>query len=122
MNYRDGIIYKALEKIITNAGVKIVYEEVHNDIIDGEIWARADYESNMIMMPDAPDAFPDEEKACLILGHEMGHILSRLDSVDDPKERERNETTCDGIGVYLYRLAELTAGEEIEQQIFGKEG
>lgn len=122
MNYRTGLIYQMLEKIITDAGIRIIYQEVPADSIDGEIWARADYDNNTIMMPESPDSFPNEETACLILGHEMGHILSRLDSTDNPVERRKNEAICDIIGTYLYKLAELTAGEELERQLWGKEG
>ena len=110
--YRDDAIYKALEKIITDAGIKIVYTKVPDDPIDGAIWARTDIDS--IMMPDTEE-FPDEETACLILGHEMGHILSGVDSPDHPSDRRRNEAICDLIGVYLYKLAEMQAGYEAEK-------
>ena len=114
MRYRNDETYKALEKIITAAGVNIVYQEVPDDCIDGAIWARCDDEGMSIMMPDK-DVFPDDETACLILGHEMGHILSGLDSPDYPSDRRRNEAVCDLIGVYLCKLAEMTAETEIEK-------
>lgn len=117
MEYREGMIYKTLEKIITNAGVQIIYDEVPDDSIDGAIWARSDYESNQIMMPDDGEAFPDEVTACCILGHEMGHIITRLDSSDIPDERMFNEAECDKIGVYLYRLAEMIARHEYEMKM-----
>lgn len=109
MDYREGIVYQVLERIIKSAGVTIKYDKVHDDSIDGEIWARSDIESRSIIMPDEGEAFPDEGTACQILGHEMGHIMTELESVDyDPVIREINERTCDLIGAYLYRLAELT--------------
>lgn len=109
MEYREGEVYQVLERIIKNAGVTIRYTAVHDDPIDGEIWARSDIESMSILMPDDGEAFPDEGTACQILGHEMGHIMTGLESVDyDPAIREINERTCDLIGSYLYRLAELT--------------
>lgn len=109
MDYREGIVYQVLERIIKNAGVTIKYDKVHDDSIDGEIWARSDIESKSILMPDDEEAFPDEAMACQILGHEMGHIMTGLESVDyDPTIREINERTCDLIGLYLYRLAEFT--------------
>lgn len=113
MNYRDGEVYKVLETIITNAGVKIIYEHVHDDPIDGAIWARADIDS--IMMPVEGDAFPDEETAMLILGHEMGHILTGNDSPDEPITRRRNEAECDLVGVYLTNLALLTYEESMRR-------
>ena len=39
MDYREGEIYQVLERIIKNAGVTIQYSAVHEDPIDGEIWA-----------------------------------------------------------------------------------
>ena len=117
--YRDDVVYKELERIINDAGVSVIYGDVPDDSIDGEIWARSDSDSNTIIMPDSEEAFPDNETACLILGHEMGHILSRLDSVDQPIERRRNEAVCDMIGVCLYQLAERTAGRKAEKETFG---
>lgn len=107
-NYRNDAVYSKLEKIVVNAGVKIYYKKVHDDTIDGAIWARSDSESRTILMPDT-DVFPDEETACVILGHEMGHILTGLDSPDDPCQRRINEETCDLIGALLYKLAVLSA-------------
>ena len=108
-DYKSNPEYKALETILKNAGMTIIYQ----DVSDG---ARSDYESMSIVMPEAPDAFPNIQVACATLGHEAGHILTRLDSVDwPPEERIRNEAICDLIGVYLYKLAEMTAGFEIEK-------
>ena len=115
MKYREGLIYIQLEKIIKNAGVEIVYGKVFSDSIDGEIWARSDIDSCSILMPDTEE-FPDDQTACLTLGHEMGHILSGLESTDEPIERKYNEAECDQIGVYLYKLAEMTAGYEAEKK------
>ena len=112
--YRNNPTYIALETLIRQSGVSIKYSDVYDDPIDGAIWARADYEGRMIMMPDT-DEFPDAQTATLILGHEMGHILSGLDSPDDPIQRRINEATCDQIGAYLSRLAEMIAGFEAEQ-------
>lgn len=114
MDYRTDPTYQALEKIIQDAGVKITYETVPDDSIDGEIWARSDIDTDSIMMPEAGDAFPDAETACVILGHEMGHILSRLDSPDDPAQRRQNEAVCDLIGVYLFRLAGMIYEKQAE--------
>lgn len=117
MNYRDGEMYKVLETIITNAGVKIIYEHVHDDSIDGAIWARSDIDSNHIMMPAEGDAFPNEETAMLVLGHEMGHILTGNNSPDEPITRRRNEAECDLVGVYLTNLAILTYNESVEESM-----
>ena len=116
MRYRSYPAYAALEKLIESAGVTIIYQKVPDDHIDGAIWARSDYQMNSIMMPDSDDAFPDEDTACLILGHEMGHILMIIDSSDIPDERRMNEAICDQIGVYLFNLACMIAEHEIEKQ------
>ena len=107
VDYKTDLVYQALEEILQNAGMKIIYEEVPDDRIDGAIWARSDYDK--IMMPKAPEAFPDPETACCILGHEAGHILSGIDSPDIPSLRRKNEAVCDLIGCYLYELALRTA-------------
>lgn len=112
MDYRQGQVYRTLEGIIENAGIKVEYGLVPDDAIDGAIWARAD--ADRIMMPLNGDAFPDEETACVILGHEAGHILSRLDSVDAPAERRKNEAVCDLVGCYLYELAIRTFEHQME--------
>lgn len=115
MSYRESEVYQALERIIENAGVSIKYAAVHDDPIDGEIWARSDIYAKKIIMPDK-DVFSDEETACRILGHEMGHIMTGLESIDgDPAIREINERTCDLIGAYLYRLAEMTLEHDYEE-------
>lgn len=116
MTYRNYPIYAALEKLIESAGVTVTYQEVPDDPIRGAIWARSDYHMNMIMMPDADDAFPDEDTACMILGHEMGHILMRIDSSDIPDESRMNEAICDQVGVYLFRLACMIAENEVERR------
>lgn len=108
MDYKQGQVYRTLEGIITDAGIKITYDSVPDDSIDGAIWARAATDADEILMPSESEAFPDEETACLILGHEAGHILSRLDSPDIPSERRKNEAVCDLIGYYLYELAVRT--------------
>ena len=115
MNYRNDAVYMSLVKIIEAAGITIQYGKVHDDSIDGEIWARADSQSRVILMPDDGAAFPDAETACIILGHEMAHILTGLESIDyNPPIRQINERTCDLIGAYLYRLADMTAETEAE--------
>ena len=109
MRYRDGDTYKALVRIIENAGVKIVYRKMPDDIA-----ARADnYGQNLIEMPD--DEEYDEEQACLLLGHEMGHILSGMTGHDE--RHWIDECTCDVIGAYLTFLAEMTAGYEMEKAL-----
>lgn len=120
-SYRNGMIYSTLEELINAAGVEVIYEKVPDDSIDGEIWARADADANMIMMPDADDAFPDEDTACLILGHEMGHILMNIDSPDEPCKRRMNEAICDQIGVYLYQLACRIVGKRLEDALLDAE-
>lgn len=116
MSYRDNEAYKKLEQIISDAGVQIIYSEVPDDPIDGAIWARTESDANVIMMPDA-ETFPDDETACLILGHEMGHILSGLGSPDVPSVRRKNEAVCDLIGVYLVELAMMQAEHEAEERL-----
>ncbi len=115
--YRDDGVYLALEQIIKSAGVSIVYTSVPDDCIDGAIWARSDSDARMIMMPDT-DEFPDAETACVILGHEMGHILSGLDSPDESAERRKNEAVCDLIGYYLYKLADMTEAKQAESRFY----
>lgn len=117
MDYREDETYKELEKIIGAAGVKIQYCDVPDDSIDGAIWARSDIDGNIIIMPNDGKAFPDSETACNILGHEMGHILSGLESVDQKTERRINEAVCDLIGCYLTRLADMTVGYRTEQKL-----
>ena len=116
MGYRDDATYKALENIIKNAGIKIMYGKVPPDSIDGEIWARSCPEAESILMPDTEE-FDNPDRACLILGHEMGHILSDLDSPDDVSNRVKNEAICDLIGVYLTKLAEMSAGYAAELEL-----
>lgn len=71
-----------------------------------------------IMMPET-DEFHNDELACAILGHEMAHILTGLNSPDNVLDRRRNEAVCDLVGVYLAKLAELIAGWKIEKETFG---
>ena len=97
--YRDHQGYKALENLIKAAGVKIDYVGVSNDI-----YARSRMDGNYIQMP-AEDNFDSVDHACLVLGHEMGHILSGLGTEDALELKAHNEAVCDLIGVYLYRLA-----------------
>lgn len=115
--YRENEVYIVLEELIKSAGVTVRYENVPDDSIDGAIWARSDTDLNSIMMPDDPDSFPDEETACKILGHEMGHILAGLDSPDEPAERENNEATCDLVGHCLYKLAEMIVEAKAEKRL-----
>lgn len=112
--YREDAVYKALEQLIKSAGVSVSYGKVPEDRIDGEIWARADGEAQSILMPEE-DNFPSAERAALMLGHEMGHILSGLDSPDAPEDRVKNEAVYDLIGAYLFKLAEMIAGYEQEK-------
>lgn len=70
--YRHDPVYMALERLCTDAGIRIAYQAVPDDSIDGEIWARSDRAGQSIMMPDR-DNFDCYERAGLILGHEMAH-------------------------------------------------
>lgn len=116
--YRDDLAYKALEKLCLDAGVRIVYQPVPDDCIDGEIWARSNGQGREITMPDT-DCFDTVEMAGLILGHEMAHIITGVDSPDIVPERVRNEAICDLVGYYLYQMAEMIAGAQYEREIFG---
>jgi len=108
-NYYEDPVYKTLESIIKSAGVKIDYV----DVIPDDVYARSHYEGNYIQMP-VTDPFDDVEHACLVLGHEMGHILSRYDSDERLEIRTYNEAVCDLIGVYLYRLACMNYEKQME--------
>ena len=114
MPWKSDPVYKTLEGIAQAAGIRIQYQSVPDDRIDGAIWARSDADSLSIMMPEDERAFPNAETACLILGHEIGHILSALDSPDEPAERRKNEAVCDLIGYYLFQLALRMHETEIE--------
>ena len=116
--YREDLVYHALENLCNTAGVKVMYESVPDVSIDGEIWARADCEGRMIMMPDS-DCFDSAARATLILGHEMGHILTGVDSTDDVAMRVRNEAICDLAGWLLHNLAEMIASEKLMKETFG---
>ena len=118
--YYDDRLYKTLASLIKDAGVRIIYQAVPDDCIDGEIWARADSEGRMIMMPDE-DVFPDAWKATEILGHEMAHILTGVDSPDDPEERQKNESICDEVGRALREFAALTLEKRMERDFFSTE-
>lgn len=129
MSYRDNAIYKALEKILQNAGIKIDYADIPGDIYGG-----THAEDLYIQMPEDPEAYQEhsEEYAAMVLGHEAGHILSNP-YIKDPVTRTRvknevfiteneairvqNEALCDLIGVYLYTLADLTAAEDMEKEL-----
>ena len=118
MPWREDETYKELEQIVRSAGVRIEYAAVPDDSIDGPIWARSDDNLRAIMMPVEDDAFPDADTACLILGHEMGHLLTGLDSPDYPRaERRRNEAVCDLVGCTLHKLAQMIAEEKAEQEL-----
>ena len=119
MSYRDNSVYQELENIIEAAGVKITYTKVKDDSIDGAILARSDDEGMQIIMPDG-DVFSNPDEACFILGHEMGHILTGLDSPDDVITRQRNESVCNLVGVYLTRLAEMTTGNKAESSFLNE--
>lgn len=114
--YAEDAVYKILSDWIESAGVRIIYQSVPDDPLDGEIWARSDY--NSIMMPVEDDAFPDAWKAACILGHEMAHILTGLDSPDD-EQRAHNETVCDEVGKALAEFASRRWEKEMEKEIFG---
>ena len=118
MPWRDDETYKELEQLILKAAVRIKYEQVPGDSIDGAIWARSDSCTRTIMMPAEDDAFPDAETACLILGHEMGHILTGLDSPDYPADRRRNEAVCDLVGCALHKLAQMIVDGKEEQAAY----
>ena len=101
-DYRDDGVYKIMVLMATEAGMKVTYtddmpEDIHARQRDGNI-----------QMPTDPEAFPDDgETASIILGHEIGHYISDLET-DDRSEfaHFKNEAVCDLIGVYLLRLAE----------------
>ena len=114
LKYRHDSVYMALERLCTEAGIKIVYQTVPDDSIDGEIWARSDVTMQTIIMPDQ-DCFDCNERAGLILGHEMAHIITGLGSPDYQPERMKNEAICDLLGSQLYRLAEMIAVAEAEK-------
>lgn len=97
-NYRHDSVYMTLERLCADAGIRIVYQAVPDDSIDGEIWARSDMECQSIMMPDQ-DCFDCDERAGLILGHEMAHIITGLGSPDYLPERIKNEAVCDLLGL-----------------------
>ena len=107
MSYRDNAVYAELEHMAGEAGFKVVYTEVQPDI-----YAHA--RDNVIEMPEE-DVFDCGEQAALILGHEMGHLLTGFGSGEILYEHQvRNEAFCDLAGVLLYQLAEATAGHKAE--------
>ena len=114
--YRHDPVYAVLERLCTEAGIRIVYKSIPDDSISGEIWARTDSQGQSIEMPDQ-DCFDCDEMASLILGHEMAHIITGLDTVDYLPERVRNEAVCDLLGSHLYSLAEMIAGAEVEAEV-----
>lgn len=108
-DYREAGNYRIMEQIVKLAGIKIVYKEIPEDI-----HARTD--ASVIEMPDNPEAFPDDDQtATLVLGHELGHIISDLGDEIEPSMRARNEAVCDLIGVYLTRLADMIYEHEMEK-------
>lgn len=112
MKYRDDDVYKMLEEIIVNAGVEIMYMN-----IPAEDAGRSDTEGLIIQMPDK-DIFESEMQAALVLGHEMGHILIGDRKEYDLRDHVEIESTCDLIGAYLYKLAEMSAGTRLERSVF----
>ncbi|MCR5220835.1 MAG: hypothetical protein K6E31_07575 [bacterium] len=115
--YRTDETYKALEALIKSAGVKIRYTSIPDDSIKGPLWARSEPQGQIIEMPEDQTTFECTEQACLILGHEMGHILADKDSSDEITESVKNEAICDLVGYYLYRLAEMIAGTAAEERL-----
>lgn len=107
-NYRDDVTYKTLERIIQDAGVIVRYEDVPDNI-----YART--RDSLISMPREADM--DAITACIVLGHEMAHILTGLYTADDEPSHTINEATCDMIGSALYKLAEMITGADIERQM-----
>ena len=114
MEYRNDPQYKALEKLCEMAGYNITYATVPDDSIDGEIWARSDRDSRTILMPIDETEFENGEQASRILGHEMAHIITGLDSPDEPELREHNERECDKLGEYLAQFAVHIAEHEAD--------
>lgn len=112
--YRDDPTYTILESLCIRAGVEVKYTIIPDDQIDGTLWARSNDQQKVIEMPDT-DCFDSPEKAAIILGHEMAHILAGVDSSDLLIESVMNEAFCDLLGGYLYKLSELIAGTDAEK-------
>ena len=108
MDYKDDPTYKALARLASEAGMRIDYVDLSDDLL-------ARTRDRVIQMPKDGDAFGDDfEYACMVLGHEMCHEITGLDSSDFQRERVRNEAVCDLAGVFLFQLAEAIAGHEAE--------
>ena len=107
-----GIAVAILAELINRAGIRIEYTD-----LDGEIYGRTDT-LTVIQMPIEND-FRNDMHATMVLGHEMGHILTGGDSGKTQDEQIAIEATCDLCGVILYRLAEMIAGEDIEKAAWG---
>ena len=123
MNYREDKTYKALEKIITDAGVAIKYKEIPDDPLYGSCHARSDQQGLCIEMPEDSEHFGDDMYyASYVLGHEMGHILSDLSDDDYMPRHYMTEAMCDYIGGCLTLLAEMTAGTEAERETLKRLG
>jgi hypothetical protein len=122
MDYRQGKIYATLERIIQDAGITVRYCNIPNDSIWGACLARSSDQDECIEMPDNGDAFQDEISACLVLGHEMGHLLTGQGNSDEPDKRYIIEGTCDCIGAWLYRLADMTAATAAERDFLRRAG
>jgi len=110
--YTDNVVYQTLEQLCIDAGVSLNYVNVQS-----EIFARAQEQAQIIEMPEN-DTFDNPEHAALVLGHEMGHVLMGPDMQNfNQGQRVLIEAECDRIGVYLYRLAEMIAGENAERPL-----
>lgn len=106
---------KLSKTFVNRQGVSVRYTTVLNDQLDGELWARSSGQNLAIEMPDS-DCFEQQEQAILVLGHELAHLVSRIDSSDNPVESVKNEAACDLLGSYFYNLAEMIAAHKAEQQ------
>ncbi len=108
--YTSDPVYRALENLCDNAGVRVVYTHVPDDAIKGALWARADQQARCIEMPNE-DCFESPIQAALVLGHELSHIVAEIESVDDYAQSPLHESMCDMLGSFLYKLAEMIAME-----------
>ena len=108
--YTSDLVYRALENLCDNAGIRVVYTHVPDDAIKGELWARANQQARLIEMPN-DDCFESPIQAALVLGHELSHIVAEIDSVDDYALSPLHESMCDMLGSFLYKLAEMIAME-----------
>lgn len=113
MRYTEHPAYIILENLVKSAGIKIEYVK---DIPDYD-YARS--KDDIIQMPFTDDAFESVDHACMVLGHEVGHILSGLETEDALELKVHNEAVCDLIGVYLYRLAERMWEKKVAESFTG---